>query len=256
MHRWHVTMNLLRRSGAPPALTWLLGLALSAPCASMIACSAASGSQNGSLGWQSGGGPLGGGSSNGTTPGSGQDATSPPSTDDGDAAAPPETDGGGDTGETGAGEAAMGDGAATDASGDGAAAGPDFTLLDTNITGIIDGSPVAKYDPIPEGATINLAVVGSALSVRANTVPATVGSVGFALDATYTHTENTAPYCLCSDDGKGDITSCANILTVGTHKLTATPYSGANLTGDAGAPFEVDFTIVDVDGGATDAGGQ
>lgn len=247
-------MNLLRRSGAPPAWTWLLGIALSAPCASMIACSATSGSQNSSLGWQSGSGPLGGGSSSGGASGGGEDATSPQSTDDGDAAAAPATDGGGDTG---AGEAAMaaGDGA-TDGSGDGAAAGPDFTLLDTNITGIINGSPVAGYDPIAEGATINLAVVGSALSVRANTVPAMVGSVGFALDATYTHTENTAPYCLCSDDGKGDITSCANILTVGAHKLTATPYSGANLTGDAGAPFEVDFTIVDVDGGATDAGGQ
>ena len=130
------------------------------------------------------------------------------------------------------------------------------------ITTIINGSPVTGFDPIASGATINLGQVGSALSIRANTVPALVGSVAFALDATYTHTENTAPYFLCSDNGAGVITSCATILTVGAHTLTATPYSGAALTGDAGAPMTLSFTIVDIDGGGggeggvTDASGQ
>jgi hypothetical protein len=144
--------------------------------------------------------------------------------------------------------------AASDALGDGSV-GPDFTLIDTAITTIIEGSPVPNFDPIPPGTTINLAHVGSALSIRANTVPALVGSVAFALDATYTHTETAAPYFLCSDNGAGVITSCASVLTVGAHTLTATPYSGASLTGDAGAPITLSFTIVDIDGGGGGEGG-
>jgi hypothetical protein len=152
------------------------------------------------------------------------------------------------------------DGASMDAPGEAAPTTSSFTLVDTAITGIVDGSPVTGFDPIAESATINLAVTGSALSIRANTMPALVGSVAFALDATYTHTENTAPYFLCSDDGTGTITSCASVLTVGKHTLTATPFSGASLTGDAGAPIVLDFSIEDVDAGADagakDAGGQ
>ena len=245
-------MNLLRRSGAPSAFTWLLGLALGTTCAAMMACSATPGSQTGSGGWasQSGGGPLGGGGggSNDESPGNGGDATAPTSPqsggDDGSTSSPEAS--------VGASDAGAGDAVAMDGATDSANVGPDFTLVDTAITGIIDGSPVTGFDPIAEGATINLAQVGSALSVRANTVPAAVGSVAFALDATYTHTENTPPYFLCSDDGAGNITSCASILTVGKHTLTATPYSAAGLTGDAGAPILLDFTIVDV----ADAGGQ
>ncbi len=145
--------------------------------------------------------------------------------------------------------------AATDAPGEGSVTTADFTLLDTLITTAVDGSPVAGFDPIAEDATINLATVGSALSIRANTVPALVGSVAFALDATYTHTETAAPYLLCSDNGAGVVTSCASILTVGAHTLTATPYSGAALAGDAGAPITLSFTIVDVDGGGGGDGG-
>ena len=133
----------------------------------------------------------------------------------------------------------------------GAATAPDLTLVDTSVTTLVDGLPVTGFDPLAEGATVNLAVTGSALSVRANTLPAVVGSVAFALDATYTHTENAAPYTLCGDDGTGTITSCASILTVGKHTLSATPYTGANLTGTAGAAIIVDFTITDVvDAGA------
>lgn len=143
-----------------------------------------------------------------------------------------------------------------DAPAEGAVSAPDFTLIDTTITTVIDGTPVTGFDPIAPDATINLATVGPALSIRANTVPALVGSVALALDATYTHTENAAPYFLCSDNGAGTITSCASVLTVGLHTLTATPYSAASLGGDAGAPITLTFTIVDIDAGASDAGGQ
>jgi hypothetical protein len=249
-------MTIDRRSGAPSTFTWLLGLALGATCAAMTpACSASSGAATPG-GWgQSGGGPLGADQSS-SGGGAGEDAGTQPG--EGDAAHMPASDAGvsGDA-TTGGGDGGVIDiDAAADAPGEAAVIGPDFTLVDTAITTIIDGSPVAGFDPIAEGATINLATVGSALSIRANTVPALVGSIAFALDATYTHTENTAPYFLCSDNGAGTVTSCAAVLTVGKHTLTATPYSATALGGDAGAPISVTFTIEDVvpEAGASDAG--
>lgn len=256
-------MNIDRRSGAPSTFTWLLGLALGATCAAMTpACSASSGAASPG-GWgQSGGGPLGAdqSSSGGGSGGGAGDDASPTQPGEGDAAHMPASDAGvsGDA-TTGGGDGGAVDlDAPADSPGEAAVIGADFTLVDTAITTIIDGSPVAGFDPIAEGATINLATVGSALSIRANTVPALVGSVAFALDATYTHTENTAPYTLCSDNGAGTITSCAAILTVGKHTLTATPYSATALGGDAGAPISLTFTIDDVvpEAGASDAGIQ
>jgi hypothetical protein len=114
-----------------------------------------------------------------------------------------------------------------------------FTLIDTSVTGIIQGSPVPGYDPIPAGSTISLATVGTNLSVRAN-VNSTVGSIQFAHDQT-THTENRTPYMLCGDDGTGTIANCN--LTAGTYALTATPYTDANLGGTAETPYSLTFTL-------------
>jgi len=249
-------MNLVRRSGAPSAFAWLLALTLGATCAAAtMACSAPPSGDG--FGGQSGGGPLG---STTDSTGSGQDASLSPSPDAAvlgsqEAAATPGSDSGAAPGAGGEG----GDAGPLpdDASGDGGPTSMSFTLLDTTITTVIDGSPVAGYDPIAQNATINLVVTGSALSIRANPVMTPVGSIAFALDATYTHTENTAPYTLCSDNGAGTVTSCASILTVGKHTLTATPYSLAGAAGTAGTPATLDFTIVEtdagVDGGVTDA---
>jgi hypothetical protein len=124
-----------------------------------------------------------------------------------------------------------------------APAGPaviSMTLLDTSITNVVQGSPVTGYDPIKDGSIISLATVGTNLSVRANLNVATIGSVGFAYSAT-THTENTTPYVLCGDNGAGTITNCN--LTAGTYKITATPYSAANLGGTAGTPLTITFTL-------------
>ncbi|HEY3821154.1 MAG TPA: hypothetical protein VGL81_28510 [Polyangiaceae bacterium] len=251
-------MNIDRRSGALSTFTWLLGLTLGATCAAMTpACSASSGSASPG-GWgQSGGGPLGADTTSSGS-GSGDDAASwsTPPIGNGDAA-PGSPVGSGDDAAAAGGEGGVIDiDAAADAPSEAAPAVPDFTLIDTTVTTVVNGSPVTGYDPIATGATINLATVGSALSIRANTIPALVGSVAFALDATYTHTEDTAPYMLCSDNGAGVVTSCASVLTVGLHTLTATPYSATNLGGDAGAPISLTFTIVDVDAGATDGGAK
>jgi hypothetical protein len=149
-----------------------------------------------------------------------------------------------------------------DRAGDGAAAPTDagmgldtgsplttFTLLDTNVNTIVDGEPVSNFDPIPEGSMINLAHVGTALSIRANTTPAVVGSVTFVLDGVTTHTEDSAPYTECSDNGLGAITPCT--YSLGPHTLVVTPYLEAGDAGSAQPSTTLYFTIVDVvkDGG-------
>ena len=117
------------------------------------------------------------------------------------------------------------------------------TLVDTSITNVIAGSPVAGYDPLKNNSTFSLGTVGTQLSIRANinpTATANVVSVLFAYDAT-NHTENATPYTLCGDDGAGTITNCN--LAAGQHTLTVTTYTAANLGGTAGTPYTVTFTI-------------
>jgi hypothetical protein len=125
-----------------------------------------------------------------------------------------------------------------------------FTLIDTSITTEPVGSPVLGYDPIPYGATIDLAQVGHALSIRANP-PAVdqIGSVAFALDATYTYTANTAPYALCGSNGKGKFAPC--MLSDGMHVLAVTIYSQTDLNGTPYPPTMFEFTVKD---SAADAG--
>jgi hypothetical protein len=126
-----------------------------------------------------------------------------------------------------------------------------FTLIDAKVTDDPVGSPIPGFDPITYGATIDLGTVGVYLSMRANPPPvATVGSIAFALDATFTHTAGTMPYSLCGDDGKGNFVPC--VLPVGKHTLTATMYPEANLSGEPYQPPTVfEFTVIDsaLDGG-------
>ena len=125
-----------------------------------------------------------------------------------------------------------------------------FTLIDAAITSDPAGSPVPGYDPIPYGAIIDLAHVGRSLSLRANPPPVgVIGSVAFALDATYTHTANATPYSLCGDDGKGKFTPC--MLSDEPHTLTVTIYPEAELGGTPYQPTTFEFTVVD---SALDAG--
>ena len=113
-----------------------------------------------------------------------------------------------------------------------------FALVDTDTHAAVSG-----FDPIADGATISLAAVGKNLAIRALSA-GTPGSVVFALDAGYAHTENAAPYSLCGDDG-GDFAQlpCTN-LGVGAHALSATAYSGTNGSGTALGSISVHFTIV------------
>ncbi|SOD98547.1 lamin tail domain-containing protein [Spirosoma fluviale] len=82
------------------------------------------------------------------------------------------------------------------------------------------------------------------LNIRANTNPATVGSVKFSLSGSQSQnvTETVAPYALF-----GDVAGNFNawVPPVGSYTLTATPYTGAAGSGTAGTALTLNFTVVD-----------
>lgn len=130
-----------------------------------------------------------------------------------------------------------------------------FTLLDTAIVNADAGSSAIQgYDPMPDGVTIDESKVGTTLSIRADPKAMMgVGSVHFTLDGMYTHTENSAPYTLCGDDGKGTVNPCP-LGGDGAHWVTATIYSEPDLGGVEGASVELHYTIAGAP--IADAGGQ
>ncbi len=112
-----------------------------------------------------------------------------------------------------------------------------FTLINAD-----NDQPIAGFDPIPEGATLNLATLPTPrLNVRANTSPATVGSVKFGLDGNAEHRiETTPPYAL-----QGDVFPdyWAWTPSVSPHQVTATPYSGGGGSGTPGTGLTLNFTV-------------
>jgi hypothetical protein len=97
---------------------------------------------------------------------------------------------------------------------------------------------------LKDGDTINLAALSTLnLNIRANTNPATVGSVVFSLSgaATSNSTENIAPHALFADNNKGDYYPW--IPANGSYTLTATPHSGSKGSGTKGTPLTIHFTV-------------
>jgi PKD repeat protein len=127
------------------------------------------------------------------------------------------------------------------------------SLAVTSLTLMNADSDLPIYDPFRSGAVLNLGTLPTRnLSVRANAAGA-VGSVRFAYDATSNYrTENTAPYAIA-----GDATGDLNPWTpsVGSHSVTATPYSLSNAGGAAGAPQSATFTVLDEPGTPSSNGG-
>jgi len=137
-----------------------------------------------------------------------------------------------------------------------------FSLVNTNVTTIVYGETIYGYDPIPNNSVLDLTKIGTALSIRANTMPLIVGHVDFVLDGTYTHTENAAPYFLCGDNGNGTINNCIQYFTNGAHMLTITPYAVTDAGADAGPDggggmpsSTIYFSVTDSEAGAPDGGG-
>lgn len=112
-----------------------------------------------------------------------------------------------------------------------------FTLLNADTD-----QPIAGFDPLRDGATIDLTALPTAnLSIRANTSPTTVGSVRFAYDGNDNYKiENFVPYTIAGDNGPD---YWPWTLTGGSHTLIATPYSEAQLGGTAGTPHKVSFRV-------------
>lgn len=114
-----------------------------------------------------------------------------------------------------------------------------FTLINAETD-----QPIAGYDPIPSGANINLFTLPTRnVNIRANTSPATVGSVRFGWDGNASYrTDDEAPYSLGGDNA-GDYTTWE--LPTGNHTLTGTPYAGAGATGAAGTAHTLSFKVTD-----------
>jgi hypothetical protein len=118
-----------------------------------------------------------------------------------------------------------------------------FTLWDvTN-----HAAPVALrgYDPIREGATLDLSALPANLAITATTNPAKVGSVSFNYNGQAFHIENqiTQP----SFNGRGQVGlffyprsySFAPLFTT----LTATPWVHSNATGAVGLPLDLHINV-------------
>lgn len=104
---------------------------------------------------------------------------------------------------------------------------------------LVDATTEQDIAPLTDGMQIDLAATPS-INIRANTSPATVGSVRFGLDGNPFHrTETVAPYASHGDNG-GNYYGWTPEL--GAHELTATPFNGS---GDAGTSLTVDFTVID-----------
>lgn len=93
-----------------------------------------------------------------------------------------------------------------------------FTLINAD-----SNKPVAGYDPLKNGTTLDLAKLPANLSLRANT-EGPVPGVRFALDGNREyHFEGIAPYTIAGDSA-GDYNPWE--VPLGAHTLTATPEGG------------------------------
>jgi hypothetical protein len=113
---------------------------------------------------------------------------------------------------------------------------------------LIDASNNTSLGPLHDGDVIDLSLLPSNLSIRANANPGEedVNSVVFDFNGKNNfRTENIEPYAL-GGDRSGDYSSM--LLPLGTNKLTATPYSLSDGKGTSGMPLSVMFTVVKTTG--------
>lgn len=112
-----------------------------------------------------------------------------------------------------------------------------FTLIDAATDQPVDG-----YDPMTEGATIDLSEMDSTgLNVVFSTDDANVGSVRFELNGVTASIENSAPWALAGDT-EGDFKSWTP--GVGRYTLTATPFGRDDAQGDEGSSTTIIFQVV------------
>jgi large repetitive protein len=107
---------------------------------------------------------------------------------------------------------------------------------------LINSQTNADVMTITNGSTINIFGL-SGVNIRANTSPATVGSVVMSLTGatSVNRTEGAAPYALWGDINSNYSNGSMNL---GSHTLTSTPYTQTGGNGTAGTPLTVNFTVV------------
>jgi hypothetical protein len=109
--------------------------------------------------------------------------------------------------------------------------------------------PISGFEILTGGeVTLDLTSLPTVnLNLRAHTTPDPVGSVKFGLDGNPSYrTETGAPYALAGDSN-GNYSPWT--LAMGSHTVTATPYTGAKASGTAGASLTV---ILNITAGASD----
>lgn len=112
-----------------------------------------------------------------------------------------------------------------------------FTLINADTD-----QPVAGYDPLPDGAILNLRTLPTRnLNIRVNTDPDPVGSVRVQLNSG-SLVENGVPYSVAGDNGTDFLPWTP---AVGAYTLTATPFTGANAGGTTGAALTIRFQVTD-----------
>ncbi|GIV33050.1 MAG: hypothetical protein KatS3mg031_0585 [Chitinophagales bacterium] len=112
---------------------------------------------------------------------------------------------------------------------------------------LVDAATGQDIRVLNDTDTINVAVLPHAeINIRANTLPATVGSVRFSLNSNANYKiENTAPYALAGDKNGNYQPWNYNFMQ---YTLNATPYSGTGATGSAGVSKSIVFTIINQPG--------
>ncbi len=137
----------------------------------------------------------------------------------------------------------------------GSALAINFTVLNAPITPGIAPPAVVSYtlvnadtdrdiQSLADGITLNLTTLPTRnLNVRANTTPAVVGSVAFALTGPQSRStnENNAPYSLWGDDS-GNYRPWTP--AAGSYTLKATPFPAASGGGSPGTSLKINFSVV------------
>ncbi|MDX2305551.1 MAG: T9SS type A sorting domain-containing protein [Microscillaceae bacterium] len=111
---------------------------------------------------------------------------------------------------------------------------------------LVNANTDQDISPLTEGAVIDLGQVSTNnFSIRASTLPSSVGSVYFALSGplNITRTENVAPYALFGDQNGGK-DFFGQAFAPGKYSISVTPYSGASRTGNVGTTRTIHFEVV------------
>lgn len=118
---------------------------------------------------------------------------------------------------------------------------------------LIDADTNERVRTLTDTVTLDLADLPSSnLNVRAETSPAQVGSVRFALNEYATYAiEHLPPYALAGDV-RGNYLPW--VPAPGSYTIVAEPYSASFLTGAAGLPLSVTLTVIDSGNTALSAG--